>query len=34
LCWCRTGHGTGTNALIVDAAAGIEFKFGDGSRAR
>jgi 2-phospho-L-lactate guanylyltransferase len=26
-------HGTGTNALIVDAAAGIEFKFGDGSRA-
>jgi 2-phospho-L-lactate guanylyltransferase len=24
-------HGTGTNALIVDAAAGIEFKFGDGS---
>ena len=26
-------HGTGTNALIVDAASGIEFKFGDGSRA-
>lgn len=24
-------HGTGTNALIVDAAAGLEFKFGDGS---
>ena len=24
-------HGTGTNALIVDATAGIEFKFGDGS---
>jgi 2-phospho-L-lactate guanylyltransferase len=24
-------HGTGTNALIVDASAGIEFKFGDGS---
>jgi 2-phospho-L-lactate guanylyltransferase len=24
-------HGTGTNALIVDAAADIEFKFGDGS---
>jgi 2-phospho-L-lactate guanylyltransferase len=24
-------HGTGTNALIVDAMAGLEFKFGDGS---
>jgi 2-phospho-L-lactate guanylyltransferase len=24
-------HGTGTNALIVDAGAGLEFKFGEGS---
>jgi 2-phospho-L-lactate guanylyltransferase len=27
-------HGPGTNAVIVDAAAGLEFKFGDGSLAR
>jgi len=27
-------HGTGANAMIVDAAVGIEFKFGDGGRAR
>ena len=27
-------HGTGTNAVIVDASGGIEFKFGDESLAR
>ena len=27
-------HGTGTNAVLVDAGAGIEFKFGEESRAR